>query len=92
MRALCVLCPGLAKPCKPRAEAEWQPRFCLVCGTWGTYGALLSRVDTARYESIILLNSEVRGPFLPSYVPVSCRSKCINVHPSDASCHCICIT
>ena len=46
-----------------------------MCGTWGTYGALISKVDTARYKFFILLNSSVRGPFLPSYVPVSCCTK-----------------
>ena len=46
--------------------------FCSVCGTWGTYGALISKLDTARYKFFVFLNSGVRGPFLPTYIPVSC--------------------
>ena len=48
-----------------------------VCGTWGTYGALLSKLDTARYKFFVLLNSSVRGPFLPSYIPVNCCTKVV---------------
>ena len=93
MRALCALCPAvLAKPCKRRAGAEEQPRFCAVCGTWGTYGALISKVDTAHYKFFILLNSSVRGPFLPSFVPVSCRTKRVDGTRLTLGITALCIT
>lgn len=33
--------------------------------------------DTSRYRYVIFLNSSVRGPFLPSYWPVSMQPGCI---------------
>jgi len=41
------------------------------CFDWGTFGWVVnsSKVDTSLYGYIILLNSSVRGPFLPPYWP-----------------------
>ena len=42
------------------------------CYDWGTIGWALQRdtVDTSLYHYFIFMNSSVRGPFLPAYVPV----------------------
>ena len=42
------------------------------CYDWGTFGWAISegKVDTRKYRSFIFMNSSVRGPFLPVYIPV----------------------
>ena len=42
------------------------------CFDWGTFGGALrsGQVDASRYRHIVLINSSVRGPFLPPYWPV----------------------
>lgn len=42
------------------------------CYDWGTFGWLLrsGEVNVQKYKYFVLLNSSVRGPFLPPYVPV----------------------
>ena len=44
------------------------------CYDWGTFGWLLRSGEVAveKYKYFILLNSSVRGPYLPPYVPVGC--------------------
>lgn len=43
------------------------------CFDWGTYGWALQTgaVEASSYQYIVLVNSSVRGPFLPPYWPVS---------------------
>ena len=42
------------------------------CYDWGTFGWALQtqHVNTDNYKYFIFLNSSVRGPFLPRYLPV----------------------
>lgn len=42
------------------------------CYDWGTFGWLLRSGDVTvkKYKYFVLLNSSVRGPYLPVYVPV----------------------
>ena len=42
------------------------------CFDWCTYGWALNydSIDTGAYQYIILMNSSVRGPFMPTYLPV----------------------
>ena len=45
------------------------------CFDWGTVGWAVTegKVATARYSYVIIMNSSVRGPFLPAYWPVRAR-------------------
>ena len=42
------------------------------CYDWGTVGWAISqgKVDTTKYRAFVFMNSSVRGPFLPGYIPV----------------------
>lgn len=53
------------------------------CYDWGTYGWALEAeiVDTSVYAYIVLINSSVRGPFLPPYWPVRTRLLCTDSKP-----------
>ena len=46
-----------------------------TCFDWGTFGGALrsGQVEAARYRYIVMVNSSVRGPFLPAYWPVRGR-------------------
>ena len=46
------------------------------CFDWGTFGGALrsGQVDASRYRHLVLINSSVRGPFLPPYWPVRTMS------------------
>jgi hypothetical protein len=43
------------------------------CFDWGTVGWAIGngKVDTAQYRAFVFMNSSVRGPFLPAYIPVT---------------------
>jgi hypothetical protein len=43
------------------------------CYDWGTIGWAIreGKVDASAYRHIVFMNSSVRGPFLPPYLPVS---------------------
>lgn len=54
-------------PLPPNVRLLSHPNSCF---DWGTFGwVTTSQLDTSRYRYLILLNSSVRGPFLPSYWP-----------------------
>jgi hypothetical protein len=42
------------------------------CFDWGTFGWALNtqNINIHHYKYFIFLNSSVRGPFLPPYIPV----------------------
>lgn len=45
----------------------------LECYAWGAFGWMLNSglVDTKKYKYFVLVDSSVRGPYIPPYVPVS---------------------
>ena len=49
-----------------------MPACSNTCFDWGTFGGALrsGQVSAARYRYIVMVNSSVRGPFLPPYWPV----------------------
>ena len=53
------------------------------CYDWGTFGWLLrsGEVNVQKYKYFVLLNSSVRGPFLPPYVPVSSSKGQVELGP-----------
>jgi hypothetical protein len=61
-------------PLPANAKYVYHPNECY---DWGTIGWLLFEskiVKAARYKYFIIVNSSVRGPFLPPVVPVSRES------------------
>ena len=59
------------------------------CYDWGTFGWLLrsQEVNIKKYKYFVLLNSSVRGPYLPVYVPVRPQSPVISASASDTRMH-----
>ena len=61
----------------PKLPSDCKARYVLhknLCFDWGTFGWALFNLnlDIKAYQHFIFLNTSIRGPFLPSYWPVSC--------------------
>ena len=71
----------------PKLPSDCKARYVLhenLCFDWGTFGWALFNLnlDIKAYRHFIFLNTSIRGPFLPSYWPVSCADP----SPSLESC------
>ena len=69
-----ILQPGNDYPNLPQLPGNARYIYHLnECYDWGTFGWLLrsGEIRLQRYKYFILMNSSVRGPFIPPYVPVS---------------------
>ena len=49
------------------------------CYSWGAFGWMLNsgKVNVKKYTYFVLVDSSVRGPFIPPYVPVRYTPSCI---------------
>ena len=78
----------------PRLPSDCKARYVLhknLCFDWGTFGWALFNLnlDIKAYQHFIFLNTSIRGPFLPSYWPVSCLNLSLS---SSESCERLAVT
>lgn len=78
----CQVAPDALSKLPPNARYVFHVNECLDWGTWGWLLAT-SQVDVNKYQYFILMNSSVRGPFLPAYWKVSSKYALVN---ADSRC------
>ena len=57
--------PPLEEPALPANAAYLRTQAC--AGTWGAVGAVMEQLPLAQYQYYLVLDSSVRGPYVPPY-------------------------